>query len=361
MRNASHWLIVVVLAACGTSGSRQQSDVEHPEPAAREDPATLVLKARQFLTGDDAPRDRQKALSLYLRACQQGERASCTTILTAPGVSHSEQWMAVDVLVPRCLEGDDRSCRAIYDLPLDSGIGRDIDSIVKLCDRGLGQACTNLESWAGSHPAVKGEALDLLVNGCRRGDPFGCFQAAKLDPTRAQRWNEEGLSRLRTTCAEGVGLDCADLALRYRDKFAGLDDDVMTQQLWARAEELMIPECIAGNVRACRLSVSSSKPSTLMLEASRIECLLAPGGCHTLARLYLGDGVRDVRRARDAYEMSCMLEVPNYSWEHRRDDCVAGAELFREDDPVGDVDRARAEVLLRRACELGRVDACTPP
>lgn len=351
-----------MLAACGPASPTQPPSVGYPEPPARENPTVLARKARQFLTGDGAPRDRQKALSLYLTACQHGDRASCTIVLTAPGVSHSDQWTAIDALVPRCLGGDDRSCRAVDGLPIDSGIGRDVDSIAKLCDRGFGQACTALESWARAHPAVKGDPLDFLVRGCRGGDPLGCFQAAKLDPTHAQRWNEEGLSRLRTTCSKGVGLDCAGLALRYRDKFGGLDDDATMHRLAQRAEELLLPECIAGDVRACALSVSSSEPSSeRVLEASRIECLLDPGACHTLARLYLGGRARDVRGARDAYEMSCMLEVPNHSWEYRRDDCIAGAKLLKEEDPVWGADRARAEVLLRRACELGSIDACTSP
>lgn len=340
----------LVLCSCGDTAQARSPSTPRPAPkrtgadsipkhtsARRPDPEK-INEARRLLTGDGVTRDRAKAFELYIRNCDQGDRASCVAIVQFTGVSAEARYKAMEMLVKLCSAGDQKSCRT----PLPWYFNENKEWLSRACATGFAVACTRADEFA---------------KGCERNDPDGCFEAAQRDPKHASKWNNDGVEILRRTCRQGIGHDCAALADLYRGKFGGLDDDGMTKELDARASELLLDDCRAADLSACnRLSAprSTDKPTAAQLEAHMMECYLLPASCRSLVERYRQFKLRDLAAMRIAYEVSC-FEGPS---RRQADDCVAGAKLFLQDDAVARKDGHRAEVMMRRACELGNPEGC---
>jgi TPR repeat protein len=329
--------LAALAVGCGTPNpSGPQVAAAQPPRPASPSVADLTRDALRLLKGDGVARDRAGAFELFAKACELGDRGSCIVLVEAspePTLNQSETARAM--LAPFCLAGDLESCRGHY------GSYNEYEETIEACRKGFAVACT-----------TSGDVL----KGCQQGDPHGCLQAADVveDSTEAERWYEQGIAMFRRNCRSGIGRDCATLAAR-----AHVDDETR-DRLKERARELLLPDCRGAQLDACGWLWGDWRepPTAIELEAHWMGCYLGDGSvCRTLVARLRNFRAEDLVGLRLAYELTCLEHRTRVS-TYLEEFCVGGAVLYLQDDPVAGKDRARAEAMLRHACELGYAKAC---
>lgn len=321
----------MLTAVCAMACSGSQAAPTHPDSASspKANPAALAAEARRALLGDGVPRDRERALTLFFDACQNGDSRSCA-VLIGTFMRHEEERVPaiLAALWPRCRAGDPFSCRVAS---VALGTHRIADAEIRAaCAGGNASACTMQAQDTSSNA--------LFVKACDLGDPEACESVSPEEPRLAERARQLRVSG----CKAGYARDCYP------------DDEPSFRRL-------ILEHCLAGSLQDCILAIRPLPTERAI--AARIltmACALEAKSCRELADFHLDASDRQVEAARAALELSCFDELyPGAGLRvHSRLglDCVKGAKLYGE----APADPTRAEAMLKQACALGESSACSP-
>jgi len=172
--------------------------------------ALCLALAEERLLGCDAPYDAERALKLFEAACRQGMGVACSR---AAKLARDPEQAAL-LLDHGCRLNDSDACletatRFLRSRATPTAKAEGRQSLTRLCDRGVGQACLLLVKELGrdhtdaAAPPIETQKtlLHLIERGCSGGAAEACFWAAKLatqgtlgppDADAARRWMRAG-------------------------------------------------------------------------------------------------------------------------------------------------------------------------
>lgn len=289
----------------------------------------------------------------YGLACGVGDAAACGE-LGVLRINAGDATAAAKHLETGCAAKDAPSCLYLG-LLLVQGNGVKADPARAIaawrvaCDAGLHEACGQL-----------GVALVKGVGGT-------------ADPSA-------GFTLVQRACDGGLAASCADLGVLYHDGTGVKADPAKSRASFEKA-------CAGGHADACRVAkapaaqapVSKPKakaaasfgdPTELMKEVADLEarCERTRDGsmCHHAAmRLRRTAWHRQPDREKSLFAKGCQLghgdscaEADDAATLQRGCDLSSGTACERLARRVGTSDRARAEALYLRACDLGTASGC---
>ncbi|HVV85292.1 MAG TPA: hypothetical protein VHE35_19655 [Kofleriaceae bacterium] len=322
------------------------------------------------------------------RACERGDRAACTRVISAAQVlceAHDDamsctvlgRMYAGGVPIPIDLElataylkrgcelGDGGACNDYgVNLVNGTGVARDEPAGLamwgKACDHGIAVSCRNL---GGRLMAGRGVARDeqralvLLKRGCDAGDDESCRLADDLE----HRWQRVGtqavpppdavahLHAAEQECAAGALANCAEVAdLVWEGR--GVDAD--PARAIATHDELCTrgysPSCLVLSSVYLSGEVPRDPPrSRRYLEAA---CALRDArGCGLLGTSLQADGPSRRRKAQAAFARGCELGDPS---------SCARLGVLLEAAARTRAQQRTAAAAHRKACELDVTSAC---
>lgn len=312
--------------------------------------------------GEGIDVDLTAAYELFVRACDHGESMGCNylgwAIREGLGVEEDPE-RGFEVLQRACDLESSRGCNNVGSC-YEQGIGVERDVVraahmyADACDMGDDYGCTNL-----ARLYARGEVLAQDVDhaarlyelGCARGDDGACDELDELEGEPPA----EDVDSLTQACEEEGDLDaCAELGLVYQ---FGSDVEASIE----RAMELYRRSCDGGggSTVGCGMlaQVLHETDPTHGREATELFQLGCDEGiwpsCVGVARILERgalDVPRDPERARTILEPICEdgFEDACGPLAHVLVTLARDAEMGL----AGGVDRARAERLYAKACEL---------
>lgn len=268
--------------------------------------------------------------------CDKGNAASCYNFgimvrFPGPGRPEADRAKAAKVFATACdaSDGPAAACReAAYEAQFNKQDDRYAELMQRACDRGDASGCESLGSaFAMGRPGLPQDVtrgIALLERACGMGRTFACSNLAsslirqKVDPAR-------GVTLLERSCERGTVGDCSQLAFLYRTG--------------SMPEGKSPAKALEYELRACDLG--------------------SAGSCGTAGKaLVEGKGVkRDLAKAGAAFEKGCLPPPPTGPSSMSRDACV-GLSGMHITGKGAEKSVSKAVAVLERGCSDKRSLTC---
>lgn len=328
-------------------------------------PPTQVV-AHQCKPGDFADCEAQ---------CGKGNAPSCYNFglmlrSGGPGRPAADKAKADEMFAKACdaEDGPGAACRELaYRMQMDKQPARYVELMQRGCDRGDAGSCEALGSTLTvGRPDVPKDiprGIALLERACGMGRAFACSSLAsalvreKVDP-------ERGITLLDRSCDRGSTADCGQLAYLYGSGAAP------GGKAPAKVLAYQLEGCDLGSGSACAaagklllegkgVKKDVSKAGALFEKACPVplpppkRAPIFPDACRNLSQMHLtGKGAeKSAAKAVAVLERGCADRITMT--------CVDLAALHAKGAKGLPADAAKAEKILRDACDAKDVGACT--
>lgn len=316
-----------------------------------------------------SPADR---IAYYEKACAGGIVSACYRQAWVQWARDAgdpkNQDRALELYQKACLAGSGDACadegRHLMDRPERAN---DALAVLELsCDLGSGGGCANFAFLYATGKIVKKDdrrATALYVKSCDLGDAKGCYNAGVMsdDGRGVARDVAAAVARYEEGCAGGSSTACTNLGFHYENGQGVRKDAARAVELYQRGCDgtACQPSNLAGCVnvgRANRDGIGVAKNPARAATIFETACRKPANpedtdsdsnrsrACSLLGGLYLaGDGVeKDVAKGRELSELGC-----------------EGFDTFGcFNAAVVATDPAKAAGFLDRACQRGDGEAC---
>ena len=265
------------------------------------DQPSCVIVGHRHLQGKDLPRDQDKALALFKKACEAGIANGCFEAGSVYMQIRQERGISEDKATEARI-----NAQTWYD---------------KACQAGNGWMCWNVSDWylregvLEIFPRDPARAMSMLRRGCDLGYGPSCLTLAQhmLAGKETKKDVPGAVSLMQRACDGGRWEDCEMLGNTYRDGVGLTRNPVLA---------------IAAYTRACELTGARA--------------------CHSAGALYAeGDGVpKDLAKARELFALGCRDGVRGW------DACKSLGEAL-EKGLGGAKDPAKAAEAYEAGCMKG--------